>query len=441
MPLDFPASPTNGQTYSSGGRTWVYNLAKGRWEPVARNPVVSSATPPADPVDGTLWYDLDSGVLYIWVTDGTSAQWVEATASSDLTNAYKVGGTDVALGDGGTGSSLVAPSADRMLFYDQSQGRVEWLSAGAGLNFNGTQLDAFFNQENRIINGAFDFWQRGTTQNTFGYKSADRWYLDFSGGTVSFSRMGWGPGPRLGRNNPRQHARIAVSGQSGSNTAYIDQAIEDVRSYAGETITVLGWANRSGGSGNFRVEMYQNFGTGGSPSSTVTVGSVTCDVGTGSWQPFAATFNVPTIAGKTLGTNDNHRLNLRLVASGTGMIENHNLDLWGIHIRVGTHTTAACDAYLAPEFGAELLRCQRYYEKSYQLTTAPGTATTNGIWFGMMLGTPENAIGEAPTKLSPPPSRRPIIFTFIPTTRPRPPKSHVTGLATANFNPGSERCL
>jgi hypothetical protein len=267
-----------------------------------------------------------------------------------------------------------------MFFYDQSQGRVEWLSAGAGLNFNGTQLDAFFNQENRIINGAFDFWQRGTTQNTFGYKSADRWYLDFSGGTVSFSRMGWGPGPRLGRNNPRQHARIAVSGQSGSNTAYIDQAIEDVRSYAGETITVLGWANRSGGSGNFRVEMYQNFGTGGSPSSTVTVGSVTCDVGTGSWQPFAATFNVPTIAGKTLGTNDNHRLNLRLVASGTGMIENHNLDLWGIHIRVGTHTTAACDAYLAPEFGAELLRCQRYYEKSYQLTTAPGTATTNGIW-------------------------------------------------------------
>lgn len=31
MPLDFPSSPTNGQTYTSAGKTYTYNSAKGVW--------------------------------------------------------------------------------------------------------------------------------------------------------------------------------------------------------------------------------------------------------------------------------------------------------------------------------------------------------------------------------------------------------------------------
>lgn len=53
---------------------------------------------------------------------------------------YRVGGTDVALSDGGTGVSLSDPNADRMMFWDDSAGQVTWLAPGSDLTINGTTL-------------------------------------------------------------------------------------------------------------------------------------------------------------------------------------------------------------------------------------------------------------------------------------------------------------
>lgn len=53
---------------------------------------------------------------------------------------YKVGGTDVALADGGTGASLSDPNADRMMFWDDSAGAVDWLTAGNGLTITTTTI-------------------------------------------------------------------------------------------------------------------------------------------------------------------------------------------------------------------------------------------------------------------------------------------------------------
>lgn len=57
-------------------------------------------------------------------------------------NAYKAGGTDVALADGGTGASLTDPGADRLMFWDDSAGAVTWLEAGSGLSISGTTITA-----------------------------------------------------------------------------------------------------------------------------------------------------------------------------------------------------------------------------------------------------------------------------------------------------------
>jgi len=245
-------------------------------------------------------------------------------------------------------------------------------SGGTTATVNGIPLrPGVLDPENRIINGAFDFWQRGTSFTASAY-GADRWLNGVSGGTVTMSRQAFSVGDTLGNNNPTYFARQTVSGQTlTSNLALIQQRFEGVRTYAGQTITVLGWAKRSSGSGNMAVEMAQTFGTGGSPSADVTGTGQTVTL-TGSWAPFAVTFSVPSITGKTLGTNGNDYSNINFwTSAGSDYnartnslgLQTIGVDLWGIHIKQGTHTTSAVDLYRQPELGPELARCQRYYER------------------------------------------------------------------------------
>jgi hypothetical protein len=219
--------------------------------------------------------------------------------------------------------------------------------------------------ENRIINGAFDFWQRGTSSTALGYVAADRWFNQRSvGGTATMSRQSHTVGDKFGVNSPQFYLRQTVSGQSGTASARIRQSIEGVRSYAGETITVLGWARRSSGSGNMLVRTFQDFGTGGSPSAVVVTAQELVTL-SGSWAPFAIPISVPSITGKTLGSDGNDRLVLDITTSGSTDsigIQTIGVDLWGIHIKSGTHTAAATQFYKAPEIGPELVRCQRYYQ-------------------------------------------------------------------------------
>lgn len=72
---------------------------------------------------------------------GTKHVFIGAIAAY-LALAYRSGGTDVALADGGTGASLVDPNADRILFWDDSAGAVTWLTLGTNLSITGTTLDA-----------------------------------------------------------------------------------------------------------------------------------------------------------------------------------------------------------------------------------------------------------------------------------------------------------
>jgi hypothetical protein len=242
-------------------------------------------------------------------------------------------------------------------------------SGGTTATVNGIPLrPGVLDPENRIINGAFDFWQRGTSSTSNGHL-ADRWYSEFSGGSFSQSRQAFTLGDTFGNNNPSFFLRQSVSGQSTAGQyALTVQNIEGVRNYAGQTITVLGWMRRSSGSGNVAVQCIQDFGTGGSPSSRVFVSPQTVTL-TGSWAAFALTFAVPSISGKTLGTNGNDYLQLRFwTSAGSDFNANTNslglqtigVDLWGIHIKQGTHTTSAVNLYRQPELGPELARCQRY---------------------------------------------------------------------------------
>jgi len=311
----------------------------------------SGATAPATTYANQLWYDTSTGLLKI--RNEANSDWVDAFNTLGIAASP----TELNILDGA--STTQAPLVL-------------------------AQPSAFVDPENRIINGAFDFWQRGTSFTAQQY-GADRWYNGGGGGTVTQSRQSHTVGDKFGVNSPAFYLRQAVSGQSlASHFANFRQLIEGVRSYAGETITVLGWVRRSSGSGNMTIEGVQDFGTGGSPSSSVNAINPTTITLTTSWQPFAAVLTVPSIAGKTLGTDGNDHLGINFwTSAGSNFnartnslgIQTIGVDLWGIHIKRGTHTAAATEFYKAPELGPELARCQRYYEKSYNITTNPGTNT------------------------------------------------------------------
>lgn len=74
--VDFPANPTNGQQFTSGGITWTYDGVK--WTLGGTSPIFFGDTPPANPVPGMLWWDSRSGQLFIWYVDSNSAAWVVA---------------------------------------------------------------------------------------------------------------------------------------------------------------------------------------------------------------------------------------------------------------------------------------------------------------------------------------------------------------------------
>lgn len=100
MPLDFPASPTNGQIYGA----YVYDSSTTAWRSkggaVAATYV--SDTAPSGAVKGDMWYRSSDGTTYVYYVDADTSQWVEIR-SEIATN--KVGlvpiiPTSVTLGSG-----------------------------------------------------------------------------------------------------------------------------------------------------------------------------------------------------------------------------------------------------------------------------------------------------------------------------------------------------
>lgn len=224
---------------------------------------------------------------------------------------------------------------------------------------------------NRIINGFFDIWQRGLGPfTTFGAYTADRWRIGGGGGSVSVSSVTPALGIKFGQNNVTFAASVQVSGQSlTSHAASLQQRIEDVRSYADSTVTVLGWARRAAGAGNMSVAATQIFGAGGSPSAAVDILGQVVTL-TSDWAPFAVTLAIPSLSGRVIGTAGNSSLGIDFfVSAGASLtraaglgIQSVTVQLSGIHIRRGSVAVAAAEEVFKKPASLELIECERYFE-------------------------------------------------------------------------------
>lgn len=96
MAIDFPNSPSDGDTY--GG--YVYNGTKETWDSLITTElrVTTSATAPTSPYDGQVWYDTTDGRFFMYYEDTNSGQWVEFAGQSGENGAT---GADGAAGQDG----------------------------------------------------------------------------------------------------------------------------------------------------------------------------------------------------------------------------------------------------------------------------------------------------------------------------------------------------
>lgn len=175
-------------------------------------------------------------------------------------------------------------------------------------------LQAF---RNKIINGDFRVWQRGTTFVSPASQDyvADRWQAVAAGSSfTSITRQALSIGQTDVPGEPAYFLRAVVSSASSpGNLALLRQKIEGVRTLAGES-AVLGIYAKADAGQRITVELSQEFGTGGSPSASVTGIGITKSQGLSTDFELVASvaFDVPSLVGKTLGSDGNDSLNLNI---------------------------------------------------------------------------------------------------------------------------------
>jgi hypothetical protein len=267
---------------------------------------------------------------------------------------------------------------------------TEWVDLAAATtdlsqypNMTTTPISGF---RNAIINGGFEIWQRGTSFSGNGVYTADRW-VSTTDTTTTWTRQSFTPGNEITGYEPTYFFRSVVSGGAYS---IIEQRIEDVRTLAGQTVTLSFFA-KANATKNLWARIDQNFGSGG--STTVSYESLDVKTISSTWNRYTYTFVIPSISGKTVGANSYLSLQLWFTGGGSGS-QTGTFDLWGIQLEKGTIATP----FEQRPIGTELSLCQRYFQ-TYVDPPLRGVVdtTTRATRMGMVFPVPMRTAPGVPT--------------------------------------------
>ena len=212
MALDFPASPTNGQVYTSGGSSWTFDSSIGTWRssPFEPGAAITSSTAPTNPQNGDIWYDTEDGTTLVYYNDGNSSQWVEIRSqiATSQVGLVPVLPTSVTISGG---SATVSPT-----------GAVTYSSGTTGLTINGVFTSAYRNyvmvySGSKSNNAANDFLlYRLTSSGTQATSSYNQASAAFASSSAALQNLGGNNASSL------LAARIYSSGSyyGGSITIY-----------------------------------------------------------------------------------------------------------------------------------------------------------------------------------------------------------------------------
>lgn len=301
MAITFPASPTNGQTFTSGNKTW-------QW-------------------DGTTW------LAYGASLSPTVLKVDAANARVGINNQSPAYALDV-------------------------NGTIEGTQFLQGTDY----LSPYQGFRNLLINGAMNIWQRATNTGTLGlggggYYGADRWWLYNNGYTSTMSRE------LVGSTLPTFLYCMRFQRTSGQTSVVPSvlhtpqETINSVR-FAGKQATLSFYARASSGMSNtsgVTIQVITGTGTdqsnlgGGTYTGSATPISTTPTLTT-SWQRFTAT---GTIASTTTEID----VQISYIPTGTAGASDY-FEITGIQLEEGSVATP----FEHRPIGTELALCQRYFQ-------------------------------------------------------------------------------
>lgn len=230
---------------------------------------------------------------------------------------------------------------------------------------------------NLLHNGLFRVQQRGAGAFTAnGAYTADRWLIQLSTSTVSDTIVALADADRaaIGDENAEFALQAVVGGTAGAGDFAIaaQQRIEALQRLSGKTVLISFWAKANTGTPKVGIELIQNFGSGGSPSSQVTgIGSQGITLST-TWTRYTTTaIAVPSASGKTFGSTastDYTAVNFWQSSgatnnsrSGSVGVQSYTFSVWGVQIEVVPSVATIATPLEKPDPRYELANCQRFY--------------------------------------------------------------------------------
>lgn len=199
--------------------------------------------------------------------------------------------------------------------------------------------------KNYIINGGFDVWQRGTSQTTPGYGSADRWFSNINGnGTFTIAKG------VVDTMDGRKINTCAIGLNVAGTTSYVGIAtrLEDMMRFAGKTLTLSFYAISD--SPTPIMVYYGRYYTSMVYSNAFIVGNGV----SGGLIKYSATFTIPAYAGETYDSTKSFlEIVIRQERTTTGAFR-----IAQVQLEEGSVATP----FENRPYGLELSLCQRYYE-------------------------------------------------------------------------------
>ena len=219
--------------------------------------------------------------------------------------------------------------------------------------------------KNAIINGGFDIWQRGTSFTTSAW-GADRWFFYYSSNAGTYTRI---TSPITGFNYSLQYTSNAATSDMS-----VIQPIETANSlqFANKIVT-LSFYIATSNSANITADLYYSTATDaswtGTGYTTITSTAGSNSVTTTSTSTLKTlTFSVPSST-RTLKVAFYNTTAGAMTTSSTATIT-------GVQLELGSVATAFSRA--GGTLQGELAACQRYYQKSFNIATAPAQNLSTG---------------------------------------------------------------